>query len=252
MFEIPMVNYRTLKRYVKYMGFSNYCPLCQSRIRKFIESSQHIHRKICPICRSLGRHRMAWVLLKHKTKNFTFTATTKLLHVAPEKMVEARLRKMSNLDYLTADLNSAKAMVKMDITHIQYPDDSFHIIYCSHVLEHVMEDRIAMNELYRVLKPGGFSIIQVPRGADPTFEDPTVTDPLERERLFGQFNHVRLYGPDIKERLALAKFDVTLVTGGNLIGDQQCKKIGVRENEEIFICAKRSNHRHLTEIPYIQ
>ena len=99
-------------------------------------------------------------------------------------------------------------MVEMDITDIQYPDDSFDAIYCSHVLEHVPDDAKAMSELYRVLKPGGWAILAVPIRGDTTFEDPTTTEPEERERLFGQSDHVRYYGKDFKDRLEAAGFEV--------------------------------------------
>jgi SAM-dependent methyltransferase len=129
-------------------------------------------------------------------------------------------------------------MVKMDITDIDWPDSSFDIVYCSHVLEHVPEDRKAMSEMFRVVKPGGWALIQVPVWKDDTIEDPSITDPGERERLFGQSDHVRLYGLDIKNRLAAAGFDVEVVFAHQLIEPQNCESMGINPNEPIFHCRK--------------
>jgi SAM-dependent methyltransferase len=129
-------------------------------------------------------------------------------------------------------------MVKLDITDIDLPDSSFDIIYCSHVLEHVADDRKAMSELVRVLKPGGWALIQVPVSKDGTIEDPSITDPDERERLFYQGDHVRLYGLDIADRLAAAGFDVQVVFGHQLIEPHRCERMGINPNEPIFHCRK--------------
>jgi SAM-dependent methyltransferase len=142
------------------------------------------------------------------------------------------------VDYLSADLISPHAMVKMDITDIDLPDSSFDIVYCSHILEHVTDDLKAMSEMVRVLKPGGLALIQVPISENGTFEDPSITDPGERERLFWQSVHVRLYGLDIKDRLAVAGFDVEVVFGHQLIEPQSRESMGIDSNEVIFHCRK--------------
>jgi SAM-dependent methyltransferase len=154
-----------------------------------------------------------WLYLTQKTNLFD-GKQKKMLHVAPEPELSRLIQKAAYIDYLSADLFApdimVKVMVKMDITDIQYPDNTFDVIYCSHVLEHVPDDRKAIREFFRVLKDGGWAIVQVPIIADTTFEDLTVINPKERERLFGQFDHVRRYGPDYKDRLTEAGFSVTV------------------------------------------
>jgi len=161
-----------------------------------------------------------------------------MLHVAPEPPLERALKKLPNLRYLTADLYNSTAMVVMDITNIHYPDHSFDVIYCSHVLEHVPDDRKAIQEFYRVLSPKGYAVFLVPITAEKTFEDPTITDPAERERLFGQDDHVRRYGPDFMDRLKEGGFDAQDISARDLVGPDQLKRQGVLESESIFFCRK--------------
>src|SRR5262249_15343216 len=147
-----------------------------------------------------GRHRMFWMWLPNKT-DLLDSRQKKLLHVAPngpERPIGRFLQTVKSIDYLSADLSNPSAMIKMDITDIRLPENSFDVILCSHVLEHVPEDRKAIAELYRVLKPGGWAVLQVPLSDGETFEDRSVTDPKERARLFGQFDHVRRYGVDYR------------------------------------------------------
>jgi predicted SAM-dependent methyltransferase len=161
-----------------------------------------------------------------------------MLHFAPEKSIMPRLKKLAHLDYITADLYK-KAMVKVDITDIQYPDDSFNIVYCSHVLEHIDDDRLAMRELYRVLKPQGWAVLMVPIAGEKTLEDPSVTDPVERERLFGQHNHVRQYGTDFKERLEEAGFNVRAMYPVDIVPAEEMKRFSIPASEHpVYFCTK--------------
>ena len=166
-----------------------------------------------------------------------------MLHVAPEPQLSFLFRRATYLEYLSADLDDPGAMVKMDITDIKYPDNFFDVIYCSHVLEHVPDDRKAMAEFYRILKPGGWAILQVPITADRTFEDPTVTSPADRERLFGQVDHVRRYGPDYGERLLAAGFSVKVDQFVLEFGDSKIQKYGLTKNEDVYFCAKSPSKR---------
>ena len=192
----------------------------------------------CPLCGSLERHRLIWLYLNRQTDLFD-GHKKKMLHVAPELQLVRLFQKRDYIDYLSADLY-AHAMVKMDITEIQYPGNTFDVIYCSHVLEHVQDDRKAMDEFYRILKPGGWAILQVPITADATLEDPTVISPKERERLFGQDDHVRRYGPDYKARLMEAGFSVTVDGFARGLNDRVSSRFGLMRNEDVYFCRKHA------------
>lgn len=164
-------------RKIQYFGLQRYCPVCESWTRSF--KTLGIHPRpdtLCPICRSLERHRLVWSFLKLRTNLFDGASKT-MLHIAPEYEFEVKLRKFPGLDYLTSDLNNPRAMVKMDITAIEYPDDYFDVIYCIHVLEHVHDDRKTMRELNRVLNIDGWGVFMVPITCKKTFGDSSVTNP---------------------------------------------------------------------------
>jgi ubiquinone/menaquinone biosynthesis C-methylase UbiE len=147
-------------------------------------------------------------------------------------------RSSKSIEYVSADLSAPEAMVKMDITEIQYSDDTFDVIYCSHVLEHVSDDRKAMREFCRVLKPGGWAILQVPIMADKTFEDSTVISPEEKQRLFGQHDHVRQYGLDYKDRLADAGFRVTVDGFVRELDYRTIRRFGLIREDDVYLCGK--------------
>lgn len=161
-----------------------------------------------------------------------------MLHVAPEPHISRRIRQHAFIDYLSADLKAGDAMVAMDITVIPHAEGHFDVIYCSHVLEHVLDDRKAMHELCRVLAPEGWAVLQVPITADETFEDPSITDPAERERLFGRYDHVRRYGPDYANRLSEAGFDVKKINAVDAVGAESIEQLGIMRDEDIFFCTK--------------
>ncbi|MFH7321145.1 class I SAM-dependent methyltransferase [Desulfurivibrio sp. D14AmB] len=173
-------------------------------------------------------------------KTDLFDGTTKkiMLHIAPEKFLAGKFCEINNLDYLSADLSSPRAMVKMDITAINYPANSFSIIYCSHVLEHVVDDRKAIAEFYRVLSPGGWAVLQVPIMARETYENPAIIEPEERKKHFGQWDHVRRCGPDYVERISEAGFAVQVFRGTDLAPKADCAMMGFDPNRLIFSCRK--------------
>ena len=164
----------------------------------------------------------------------------KMLHVAPEGCLERRLASRLADGYFTADLANPRAMVRMDITRIPHPDESFDVIYCSHVLEHVSDDRRAMREFHRVLKADGWAILLVPVTADQTTEDPTLVDPAERLRTFGHEGHVRRYGPDYVDRLEAAGFCVQVTRVAGLLDANEAIRLGLgRASGEIYYCTRR-------------
>ena len=192
-----------------YFGRGVYCPVCDSRYRKFLPYGYGAAKenRLCPKCLSLERHRLMYLYLQNKT-NF-FSDKLSVLHIAPEQPFVKRFRKCQNLTYTTADLNSPLADIKIDVMKIELPDNSYDFIICNHVLEHVEDANVALAELYRILKPNGQAILLVPINPDiDTFEDPTITDPDERQRLFGQYDHVRQFGKDYANYISKAGFEV--------------------------------------------
>lgn len=162
----------------------------------------------------------------------------KMLHVAPEEFLSALFSRIVNLDYLSADLCNPRAMVRMDITDIDFPDDYFSVIYCSHVLEHITDDRKALAEFYRVLRPNGWAVLQVPIASKQTCEDTTIIAPAERKKHFGHWDHVRRCGPDYVERMRATGFDARIVRATDVVSKEECMKMGFRASRIIFHCKK--------------
>ncbi len=210
-------------------------PIDGKSYRKFLPYGYQNIRKnaLSPGTLSLERHRALWLFLKRKTGFFQEKA--KVLHLAPEQAFYKRFKKMSNLEYVTADLDSPLADVKADITSLPFEDNTFDVVFCNHVLEHIPDDRKAMKELFRVMKPGGYGVFQVPldRNRDKTFEDPSVTDPQKRAKLFGQYDHVRVYGMDFFKRLEEAGFEVNAVEVKSFCSEDEIKKYALDEHEII-------------------
>jgi hypothetical protein len=215
-----------------FSGTSNECPLCGSQLRCFLNLNRPSFLW-CPICRSLQRHRTIGLLIRRIQ---AARPPGHVLHIAPEQALARQLHMLAGTGYLSADLFDPRAMLRLDLSRIACRSGSFDLILCSHVLEHVADDRAAMREIRRVLAPGGSAIILVPILAPQTFEDPSVTDPVARERLFGQHDHVRAYGPDIIERLADAGLHVTRLTTEDMAGPEQIQRYGLVAGEEIFLC----------------
>ena len=163
-----------------------------------------------------------------------------MLHVAPEPHIGRQLEPLLGLDYFAADLNGVDATEEVDITDIQHPDNSFDIICCSHVLEHIPDDRQAMAELHRVLSPSGWAVLLVPITATETVEGGRATDPETRLRLFGQEDHVRRYGPDFVDRLRDVGFEVEKFVAGDFLSREERVRIAVHTEPagEIFHCTK--------------
>ncbi len=227
----------TLDRIERWTG-SRYCPVCERWSVRF-RSYGYVKRKdaACPHCGSLERHRLVWLHLARATNLFD-GQPKKVLHVAPEGSLEPRLKGVLGEGYLSADLEPG-AMVQMDICDIHYPDESFDVVFCSHVLEHVPDDRRAMRELRRVLKPSGFAVLQVPISVEQTVEDPSVKDPAERMRRFGHPDHVRRYGRDYPDRLRESGFQVTIKDPRDIVDDSELVPFGVSEiREQVYHCVR--------------
>ena len=193
---------------------------------------------LAPASLSLERHRLLWLYLQ-KRSNF-FSEKQSVLHVAPEQCFYGRFRKMKNLDYLTADLDSPIADVKMDIHDIQYEDNHFDVVFCNHVLEHIPNDKKAMQELYRVLKKGGFGIFQIPQDLSraTTFEDDSITDKKQRAEIFGQYDHVRIYGRDYFDQLRAVGFRVDEVDYTRTLTPDEVDRYRLAPGEILPVCYK--------------
>ena len=187
---------------------------------------------------SLERHRLIWLYLQRET-NF-FKTSAKLLHMAPEKAFMKRLKKLKHLTYTTCDLESPLADVKTDICDLPFDNASFDWILCNHVLEHIPNDTKAMQELYRVLKPGGIALLQVPLESNrkETFEDDSIVNKAERTKVFGQYDHVRVYGKDYFDKLRQTGFEVSEIQFGKSLTEAERLRYAVTKDEYIPLCLR--------------
>lgn len=235
LYEPILSSYYSL-RSLKYYGNNVTCPVCGNSFRTFIKVGKY---GTCPKCGARSRHRLLYLFLKNST-NF-YVDKLNVLHFAPAHCFFDRFKSLQNLDYLSADINSPRAMEKIDMTNIRYPDNYFDVIISSHVLEHIQEDIRAMQELYRVLKIGGWSVHNVPidYSRKKTYENSQVNTPEERLKYFGHFDHKRIYGTDYKDRLESAGFLVEIINVMDFvsIGDQ--KKYSIDEKGKIYLCRKK-------------
>ena len=193
---------------------------------------------LSPSTLTLERHRLLWIYLKRETD--FFTAPKKVLHFAPEQAFYKIFRNQKNLDYTTTDLLSPLADVKADICNLPFQDNTYDVILCNHVLEHIPDDKKAMRELYRVLKPGGMGIFQIPQDLNraSTFSDDSITNQKERARIFGQYDHVRIYGRDYFDTLRAIGFTVVEEDYTTKIGQGLVEKFCLANGEILPICYK--------------
>lgn len=192
-----------------YAGNAVQCPVCEHKFRKMLPYGNKAgENRLCPVCLSLERHRLMWIYLTQHSD--FFKNEYKVLHIAPEQPFLKKFKAAKNLDYTTADMVSPIADLHFDIMKIPLEDNTYDWVICNHVLEHVENDIEAMREVLRILKPGGRAILQVPINYSytETHEDKTITDPKEREKIYGQYDHVRWHGLDYPERLKTAGFEV--------------------------------------------
>lgn len=224
--------------YLKGSRFTD--PIDNKSFSKFLPYGYGKQRKnaLAPGTLSLERHRLLWLYLKNETD--FFTAPKKVLHIAPEQCFLKRFKSLQNLDYLTADLYSPIADIKADITNLPFEENTFDIVFCNHVLEHIEDDKKAMSELYRILKPGGMGIFQIPQdlSREKTYEDFSITNPEERTKHFGQYDHVRIYGKDYFNRLRAVGFKVEEVNYSEKISSELIEKYCLTKGEILPVCTK--------------
>ena len=221
-----------------YRGNNVQCNVCGNQLRKFLPYGRKARENaLCPHCLALERHRLMWLYLEQKTG--FFKDNLKVLHVAPELCFIDRFNKLSNLEYITGDLESPLAQVKMDIHHIPFEAETFDVVFCNHVMEHVADDIAACAEINRVLRKGGWGIIQSPvYDLEKSIEDPSITDPAERERVFGQRDHVRKYGKDYADRLRKSGLQIEEDAFVTTLPGEVVTRHGLPPEEIIFVCRK--------------
>lgn len=193
---------------------------------------------LSPSTLSLERHRLLWLYLQNETE--FFNKPIKVLHMAPEQCFLSLFKKMKNLHYTTADLYSPIVDVKADILDLPFESDLFDVVLCNHVLEHIEDDHKAMSELYRVMKPGGWGIFQIPQdlSLEQTYEDFSITDTQERARHFGQYDHVRIYGKDYFDRLRKVGFVVKEIDYSSLLSPELVERYCLAKGEILPVCTK--------------
>ena len=215
-------------------------PISGQSFRAFLPYGYDRKREnvLSPGTLSLERHRLLWLYLQNETP--FFSAPLKVLHFAPEQAFHKRFRKLKHLQYLTTDLDSPLADVKADICNLPFKENEFDVILCNHVLEHIEEDKKAMKELYRVMKPGGWGIFQVPQdhALEVTFENPDITHPKERTRVFGQYDHVRIYGRDYADKLRSVGFKVDEIHYSSQLTPELYTRYVLNKKDYITLCRK--------------
>lgn len=222
-----------------YKGRGRECPVCGSRYRRFMPYGYVTSREdaLCPHCLALERHRMIWLWLSECSD--LFESRPRLLHIAPEVSLMRHFKRLyrGTENYITADLESPLADMHFDVQHIPLEDCSVDVVICNHLMEHVEDDRQAMRELYRILRPGGWGIALVPedRSLPTTFEDDSITDPKERTRIFGQYDHRRIYGRDYDSRLAEAGFRVERIAYREQLSEAQRQLYAIGSDDLVII-----------------
>lgn len=225
-----------------YKGNNFECPVCGKTSRKFLSYGSNVsHREnvLCPHDLTLERHRLMWLYLRDESNFFTADKLS-VLHIAPEQCFHKRFKQQANLDYLTADLVSPIADMHFDLHQIPLEDNRFDVVFCNHVMEHVDDPLQCMRELYRVMKPGGWAIMQVPQdmNREVTYEDPSITSPEDREKHFWQKDHVRLFGRDYPQWLEKAGFTVEIAFEKHRIPDELIERYRISKGELLYIAHK--------------
>jgi SAM-dependent methyltransferase len=213
------------------------CPCCGRSFREFLPGPQNRPNVACPACGAYDRHRLLWLYLTRERPELVTGEPRRLLHFAPEPVLRKLLDASPELQYVSADIDSPHADHAVDIQALPFEDESFDAVLCLHVLEHVEDDRRAMRELRRILRPGGWAIAMVPvqAGLATTREDPTADTPEKRLAAHGQADHLRLYGLDFPDRLRDAGFEVEVEDYVARLGEEERSRFALG-GERIYLC----------------
>lgn len=226
-----------------YKGDNVECPVCEKKFKKFLSYGSKVANRpnvLCPYDLTLERHRLMWLYLKNES-NF-FKSDLNVLHIAPEQCFYGRFKKLSNINYTTGDLESPLADLHFDLHHIPLNGNQFDVVFCNHVLEHVDDVHQCMSELYRVMKVGGWGIMQVPQDMtrEETFEDPSIVSPEDREKYYWQKDHVRLFGKDYPKRLEKVGFHIEEYIPSEHYSKSEIAHFRLQEAEVLYIVRKVS------------
>jgi len=239
-----------------YYGNKYYCNICNRSFRKFLDGGFDLQvikdmeiigagrrTHICPNCQSTDRDRLIKTFFDSNVN--LSNSKIKMLHIAPEPSLNNYLKKLPNIDYITAakyheGIYYPEDMVLVDLTDMHFSDSEFDFIICNHVLEHIDNDKLALSEIYRVLRKGGTAILQVPfsNKLSETYENPDIKTVKEREEHFGQFDHVRLYGKDYPNILSKAGFILNIYEAENIIDKTEIERLSIFKNEPLFVVTK--------------
>jgi SAM-dependent methyltransferase len=227
---------------ILYRGNKVECPVCEKSFSKFLSYGSAVaHREnvLCPYDLTLERHRLMWLYLKNESDFFT-AEKLNVLHIAPEQCFIHIFKKQNNLNYLTGDLESPIADIHFDLHQIPLEENRFDVVFCNHVMEHVNDPIQCMKEIYRVMKPGGWAIMQVPQDMSRaiTNEDPSITSRAEREKHFWQKDHVRLFGRDYPQWLEKAGFKVAIYDTKQKFDSAVIEKYRLMKDELLYIARK--------------
>jgi glycosyltransferase involved in cell wall biosynthesis/SAM-dependent methyltransferase len=218
-------------RALLYAGDARECPCCGGTFRTFLAARVDGRPDaICPRCGSAERHRLLWLYLERETD--LWRAPSRVLHLAPERALGAALAAAPAIEHVAGDI-SGLGGTRLDVTNLPFPDESFDVVLCSHVLEHVPDDRRALAELRRVLR--GWGVLQVPVKGESTDEDPSVTDRSERLSRYGQHDHVRQYGLDFEHRLRDAGFAVDAVRYADRFSPELVERYRLDPDEHLYV-----------------
>lgn len=226
------MNLKQITNKLNIFGFNRFCPVCQKHARVFRDAGVPARKDVrCCHCGSLERHRLFWGYFEKELKKREPLSACRILHFAPESHIEKKIRSLSVGHYVTTDLFNDRVDVKSDIMNLPFEDNEFDLIICSHVLEHVQDDRIALKELKRVLRKGGIAVIMVPITSKITIEDPYEQDPKVRLEKFGQEDHYRRYGWDFDKRLQSGGFSFKHLKPEGLFSRNLVKKMRLQSSE---------------------
>lgn len=252
-------------RGIYYAGDQYHCPVCHHSFRTFLSGGFDLPvitekqivgagyrvNDICPLCQSTDRDRLVYLFLKYKTDLLTEPNT--LLHVAPEPALYRKLKRLKNLHYFPVTkyqegLYYSDHIPSADLLDLSFEGETYDWVICNHVLEHIEDDKKAMNEIFRILKPGGKALLQVPISfeMEKTYENPEIRTKEDREQHFGQFDHVRIYGKDYVQRLEAVGFEVSAITQENELNDiDNLEKYAVNPKEKLFLCTRPDYKSHV-------